>query len=404
MNLRGLRLPLLALLLGGAAAAEDPACTGASCPPAEGIVAGLRAEPPAWDDIDILGRRVRPGDKRQLRWSAGQSFSGESIEAPVIVLRGATRGPALCLTAAVHGDELNGVEIVRRLTNSIDTEQLAGTIIGVPIVNLIGFTRGSRYLPDRRDLNRFFPGNPAGSSASRIAHGFFEQVIRHCDYLVDFHTGSLKRTNLPQLRADLGKPMVHAFAGRFGATNVLHKPAAPGTLRGAATDAGIPAVTFELGAPGLVQAGHVSFGERALETLIDKLGMVRRFRLWDEGQRFFYESRWVRADHGGILNAATRLGARIRPGDLLGVVINPLTSEQHEIRARFDGTVLGMALDQFVLPGFALFNIGLGDAGPPRPDASAAPPEVLVNEAGDDDFEDDTVPDANGPRDDDELY
>ena len=164
-------------------------------------------------------------------WRAGQSFDGSPIETPVVVVRGRDAGPVLCLTAATHGDELNGVEIVRRTLASIEPDDLSGTVIGVPIVNLLGFSRGSRYLPDRRDLNRYFPGNPDGSLASRIAHGFFTDIVRHCERLVDFHTGSFKRTNLPQLRANLAVDDVRKFVQRFGATSVLHKVGANGTLR-----------------------------------------------------------------------------------------------------------------------------------------------------------------------------
>ena len=133
------------------------------------------------------------------------------METPVIVVHGERTGPRLCLTGGVHGDELNGVEVVRRLAWSIEPDELSGTIIAVPIVNLLGFSRGSRYLPDRRDLNRYFPGSRHGSSASRIAHSFFEAVIGHCDALVDFHTGSFERSNLPQVRGDLTNPAVVAF-------------------------------------------------------------------------------------------------------------------------------------------------------------------------------------------------
>jgi predicted deacylase len=317
------------------------------------------APPPEVPPLEILGKTVQPGERRRLRWAAGQSFSGQSLDTPVIVVRGVARGPALCLTAAVHGDELNGVEIVRLVMHDIDPGKLSGTVIGVPIVNLLGFTRGSRYLPDRRDLNRYFPGNPHGSSASRIAQLFFNQVVRHCDRLVDFHTGSFKRTNLPQLRADLQNPEVLEFVGHFGATAVLHAARGAGTLRYAASSAGIAAVTFELGEPSTLQHEHVEFGVKAIETLLDKLGMVKRFRLWSEPQPLYYGSRWVRADRGGILITSVQLGARVKVGDALGSIANPLSNERSEIITPHDGTVLGMALSQFVLPGFAAFHIGI---------------------------------------------
>ncbi len=312
-----------------------------------------------WEALELLGLSVAPGTRAEAHWTAGQSFAGSAIETPVVVIRGRRAGPCLCLTAAVHGDELNGVEIVRQVLEDISPEELAGTVIGVPIVNLLGFTRGSRYLPDRRDLNRHFPGHPRGSSASRIAGAFFSKVVSRCDRLVDFHTGSFKRTNLPQLRADLTNPAVREFVEHFGATTVLHKPGGSGTLRGAATAAGIPAVAFELGEPGTLQMRHVKFGVKAVETLLDKLGMVDRFRLWTETQPVYYRSRWLRAYRGGILTSDLKLGASIARGELLGFITNPLSNRRSEIRSPADGRLLGRALDQFVLPGFAIFHIGI---------------------------------------------
>src|SRR5690606_1722714 len=140
---------------------------------------------------------------KQLQWAAGESFFGQPLASPVLVVHGRKKGKTLCLTSAIHGDELNGVEVIIRTLADINPEQLSGTIIGVPIVNVLGFTRQSRYLPDRRDLNRYFPGNDYGSTATRVAYSLFSQVISYCDMLVDFHTGSLMRTNMPHIRADL---------------------------------------------------------------------------------------------------------------------------------------------------------------------------------------------------------
>jgi len=321
---------------------------------------GTLESAPKWGALEILGSEVAPGASRELPWTAGQSFDGRDLETPVVVTRGTRAGPALCLTAAVHGDELNGVEIVRRTLRDVDPEALSGTLIGVPIVNLLGFSSGSRYLPDRRDLNRHFPGHPRGSLASRIAYSLFESVIRHCDWLVDFHTASFKRTNLPQLRADLSVPEVRAFVERFGATAVLHKEGAGGTLRSAATRAGVPTVTFELGEPGTLQLDSVEFGVKAVNTLLNKLEMVVRFNLWSERQPVFYQSRWLRSLNGGILTSKARLGRLVKAGDVLGEVTNPVTHETVEIVSPFDGRLLGRALNQFVLPGFATFHIGIG--------------------------------------------
>ncbi len=320
--------------------------------------------------IELLDGRVAPGSRERLRWTTGQSFSGSVMETPVVVVHGLRRGPRLCLTAGVHGDELNGVEVVRRLAYKIEPEQLSGTVIAVPIVNLLGFSRGSRYLPDRRDLNRFFPGSASGSSASRIAYGFFSQIVVHCDALVDFHTGSFDRANLPQVRADLTIPSVLEFTRGFGATAVLHSPGAQGMLRIAASRQGIPAVTFEIGGPLQLEPEEIEHGVQAIETLMYRMGMSEQRRRWNEPQAVFYESRWIRANQGGMLFSEVKLGDRVRAKQVLGRVIDPVSNHSSQIMAPEDGRIIGMAVNQLVLPGFAAYNLGI-----------AASEEQIVTEA-----------------------
>jgi predicted deacylase len=308
--------------------------------------------------VRLLGAEVAPGTSKRLTWSGGTAMQGFVSPVPVFVLNGKGPGPVLCLTAAVHGDELNGIEVVRRVLEDLDVETLNGAVIGVPIVNIQGFYRGTRYLPDRRDLNRFFPGNATGSSATRIAHSFFTEVVKHCSALVDLHTGSLNRTNLPQVRADLNDPAAARMAKSFGATVALHSKGEIGSLRRAATAAGIPAVTFEMGEPMRVQPEHVEHGAKAVETLLYSLGMTKQRRYWGDPEPVYYSSKWVRVDHGGILFSDVALGERVSEGELLGVVTDPLTNQQHRIYAPVSGRVLGMALNQVVLPGFAAYRIG----------------------------------------------
>ena len=191
---------------------------------------------PKEDILNILGITMALGETQRLLWVAGETSYGSKLEAPVNVIRGKYPGPTLCLTAAIHGDELNGVEIVRRLVSKLSVKKLYGTVIGVPIVNLLGFTNGTRYLPDRRDLNRHFPGNPKGSSASRIAYSFFQDIVRHCDLLIDLHTGSLARTNIAQVRANLQVPEVLEFTTKFGSTAVLPSRKLRGNLRSFGVD------------------------------------------------------------------------------------------------------------------------------------------------------------------------
>lgn len=318
--------------------------------------------------FSILGSEVAPGTHKRLSWSATELFEGVPISTPVLVVNGNLAGPTLCLTAAVHGDELNGIEIVRRVMHDLEPNRLSGTVIGVPIVNLQGFRRGSRYLPDRRDLNRYFPGNPRGSAASRIADSFFNDVILNCDALIDLHTGSFERANLPQLRADLRNPNVDTLARGFGATVILHSKPTQGTLRYAATVAGIPTVTLEAGGPLQLELQEVKHGVKGIETLLNTMGMVKKIRLWGDSEPVYYRSTWVRANRGGILLSAVDLGSTVRKGDLLGTITDPMNNESTKLYSPYAGRIIGMARNQVVMPGFAAFHLGIQTATAPTND------------------------------------
>ena len=328
---------------------DDPVPLAEAVTTADGL-----AEP-----MHLLGADVSPGTARRLSWSATELFEGVPVSTPVLVVNGKLPGPTLCLTAAVHGDELNGIEMVRRVMHDIDPQKLSGAIIGVPIVNVQGFRRGSRYLPDRRDLNRYFPGNSKGSAAARIAHSLFAEVITHCDALVDIHTGSFERANLPQIRADLRDPDVVTLTLGFGSMVVLHNEPMSGTLRHAATQLGIPTVTVEAGGPSQLELGEVKHGVKGIKILLTTLGMVKKTRLWGDPEPVYYRSSWVRVDNGGILLADVSLGSTVRKGDLLGTITDPMNNARTELRSPYAGRIIGMARNQVVMPGFAAFHVGI---------------------------------------------
>ncbi len=309
--------------------------------------------------LRILDSHIFPNSSQRISWAATELFEGVPVSTPVLIVNGKFAGPTLCLTAAVHGDELNGIEMVRRVMHDLNPEKLSGAVIGVPIVNLQGFRRGSRYLPDRRDLNRFFPGNPNGSAASRIAYSFFTEIIQHCAALIDLHTGSFERANLPQLRADLRDPDVVTLTQGFGATVILHSEPAEGTLRFAATAAGIPTVTLEAGGPSELELKEVKHGVKGIETLLNTLGMVKKIRLWGEAEPVYYRSTWVRANRGGILLADVTLGTTVRQGDLLGTITDPMNNASTKLFSPHSGRIIGMARNQVVMPGFAVFHVGI---------------------------------------------
>ncbi len=308
--------------------------------------------------ITLLGTEIMPGTSTRLSWSSGMQIAGLSQSTPVLVVNGSKPGPTLCLTGAVHGDELNGIEIVRRTLYDLDPEMLAGRVIGVPIVNLQGFQQGSRYLSDRRDLNRHFPGNPTGNLADRIAYSLFNEIISHCTMLVDIHTGSLKRTNLPQLRADMNIAEVRTFVKGFDRMAVVHSSGTTGMLRTAALDAGIVAVSMESGESLRIQEKQIKAGVNSLNSLMEKQNMISRLFVWGKPEPIHYDSYWIRAEHAGILFSKKKLGDRVIKGQVLGVVTDPITNASHAIHARDTGRIIGMAVDQVVMAGFAAYHIG----------------------------------------------
>lgn len=322
--------------------------------------------------LALLDAEVLPGTARRSGWRPSNSFNSITAPTNVLVVNGVKPGPTLCLTAAIHGDELNGIEIVRQVLFDIDPKSLSGAVIGVPIVNLDGFRRASRYLTDRRDLNRFFPGNPQGSSASRLAHSFFTQIVQHCTLLIDLHTGSFRRTNLPQLRADLTYTQVTELADKMGSILVVQSKGAVGSLRRAAVEAGIPAVTLEAGAAHEFSRSAVEAGVKSVESALDGLKMLKLRRFWErKPQPIYFDSLWVRAAASGILFSNVELGQHVEKGDALGTITDPITNVKTVVAAPIDGHVIGKALNQIMFPGFAAYHLGYAAEPHPEIDLSA---------------------------------
>ena len=310
-------------------------------------------------ELVLLGSKVPRGTATRLAWSPQVSISGLSLPTPVLVINGEDPGPTLCLTSAIHGDELNGIEVVRRVMYDIKPKDLNGTLIGVPIVNLKGFQRGSRYLSDRRDLNRYFPGEKDGSLASRIAHSLFTEVIQHCEYLIDLHTGSLRRTNLPQIRANMSNTKVAEFVEGFDKIAIVHHAGNPGMLRTAANNVGIISITMELGESLRIQENQIDAGTHSVNSLLDNLNMYPRVLIWGDPRPTYFESTWIRVEKGGILFSQMGLGDKVSVGDILGTVTDPITNQSEDLQAPISGQIIGMAVNQVVVPGFAAYHIGI---------------------------------------------
>ncbi|MGF1511265.1 MAG: succinylglutamate desuccinylase/aspartoacylase family protein [Myxococcota bacterium] len=314
--------------------------------------------PPPWGPVDVLGITVSPGARASTSLPTSTSYSGRRLSVPVLVARGTQPGRTLCLTAGIHGDELNGVEVVRRVMQRVDPLDLKGMLIGLPVVNLHGFRRGERDLPDRRDLNRHFPGSPRGSAASRIGFRVFKFLEGLCDEAIDFHTGSSRRTNFPQVRADVKQPEVLRLALRLQPPIIVHSEGSRGMLRRALTSVDIPTVTYESGEALRFQLDVI---EGVVHSVVEAVRQNELLTLPprpDVPPEVFLQSSWVRVDRGGILTNRVDLGETVRKGDVLGVVQLPFSDRFYEILAPNNGVIIGCAQPQLVLPGFAAFHLG----------------------------------------------
>jgi len=312
-----------------------------------------------WGSIEVLGRTIAPGETLRMPFLLDETFVGSFLDTLVVIVRGSSPGPTLCITGGIHGDEINGVEIAHRIYAGLDARQLAGTLLVIPAVNAHGFRTGSRYLADRRDLNRFFPGSRNGSHAALIAAALFAPIRQHCEALLDLHTGSNSRTNLPQIRTDLANPRALELARSFGIGVVLDGKGPEGNLRRAALDAGIPAVLFEAGEPLRFDEEDISVGVRGVRNVMAHLEMLPSASANQPDARVIRRSSWVRVRQaGGIFLSDRKPGETVRAGDTLGTVTDPITESMEIIRAPRDGLLIGMAVPQVVLTGYALFHLG----------------------------------------------
>ncbi|MCP1676852.1 putative deacylase [Natronocella acetinitrilica] len=310
--------------------------------------------------FEIAGVRVRPGTRQTLDLPAGHLYTHTPLTIPLQVIHGRRAGPCLVVSAAVHGDEINGVEIIRRLLRHKTLDRLAGTLVAVPIVNVLGFTGRSRYLPDRRDLNRSFPGSEAGSMASRLAHLFRTQVLAHASHVIDLHTAAIHRDNLPQIRADLDHPGDEALARATGLPVLIHSPLIDGSLRRAARELGVPVVTYEAGEALRFDEAAIRAGVRGILRAMRELDMLaapRGRRQTEPTPLVADASLWVRAPQDGILRAAVALGAHVAAGQPMGWVADPFGERETAVESPVAGVVIGRTNLPLVHQGEALFHV-----------------------------------------------
>lgn len=277
----------------------------------------------------------------------------------VEVINGRLPGPCIWLSAAIHGDEINGIEIIQQVLESVDAASLRGAILAVPIVNVFGFINQERYLPDRRDLNRSFPGSGKGSLASRLAHLFMSEIVLHCSHGIDLHTGANHRTNLPQVRADLEDPGTRSWAEAFGAPVMIHARSRGGSLRETAARIGKTVLLYEGGEPLRFDREAIRRGVEGVQRAMAALGMLPAPVAGPDpaASAEVQRSSWVRARRSGILRIGTRLGEPVRERQALAVIHDVFGGRGTAVRAPFDGIVIGHTNNPLVHQGDALFHV-----------------------------------------------
>jgi predicted deacylase len=301
------------------------------------------------------------GKVSQLRVQLVGNGLGQIIHVPAIVVRGVESGPTLGLTAAIHGDELNGIGLIHRLIEGLDPEKLRGTVVAVPVVNVPGYLREQRTFTDGRDLNRIMPGKWDGIPSEVYAFRILERVTCSFDYLLDLHTASSGRANSFYVRADLHNETAAWMAYAQYPEIILHNEPKDGTLRGAMMDRGVPAITIELGNPQRLQRGVVRKGTDGLLNIMRRLGMVDH-ELHEATRKrkpvVCLSSRWMYTQSGGVLRVFPELGQRIKAGDLVARVDDIYGNTLEEVCVPESGVVIGRSLNPVNPTGSRILNLG----------------------------------------------
>lgn len=310
--------------------------------------------------MKIGGTEIPLGKRVNLDLPIASLHTHTPITMPIQVWRGRRDGPRLFVSAAIHGDELNGVEIIRRLLNHKSLLRLRGTLITIPIVNVYGVIHHSRYLPDRRDLNRNFPGHEHGSLASRLANIFMREIVENCTHGIDMHTGALHRSNLPQIRANMENGTTRSLAHAFGVPLLINSQERDGSLREAAAEHGIPMLLYEAGEALRFDEVAIRAGVKGIINVMRELNMlpaVRRTKKPPIEPVVASSTSWVRAPESGILRVLSTLGSRVKTGQLLGVISSPFGDKESEVQSPFSGIIIGRTSLPLTNEGDALFHI-----------------------------------------------
>lgn len=311
-----------------------------------------------WQTRNWFGVEIAAGESRSGTLAVGESYSGATVEIQLQIVRGLQEGPTVFVTAALHGDEINGCGAVRAFIQDENLRLVKGTLILVPVLNVPAFERHSRYLPDRRDLNRSFPGTPDGSLASRMAYRIFHDLASCCDYGIDLHTAAVRRTNYPTVRGDLSNRDVRRLAEAFGSEIVVNSKGPKNSFRREVSQAGCATITMEGGEVWKVEPGIVETAVRGIRNVLINLEMIKGDYEQPPYQVYIEQSKWIRAEHGGFLEFHIQPGDLVEKGQPLTTNTTILGEVQGTLVAPFNGVVMGMTSLPAVSPGKPICNLG----------------------------------------------
>jgi predicted deacylase len=316
-------------------------------------MAWRKKDPHVWGEVF-----VEPGQELDVEVPVSESYCGRQVSFPVHIKRGPTTGPTVFVTAAVHGDELNGTAAIRSLIGDPEIRLDCGTLILVPVVNVLGFETHSRYLPDRRDLNRCFPGTSNGSQASRLARVVFDEIVGRSDFGMDLHTAAIRRTNFPNVRGDFRNTQVRQLAEAFGCEILVDEIGPEGSFRRAATDAGCPTIILEAGEIWKMEHPIVEVTRQGVKNVLRSLSMLAGIRKRRGQFQMVQKTQWLRADHAGFVEFHCELGSYVRQGQTLATITTLLGRNPVTIVAPLDGIVLGLTTLPVTTPGEPICHLG----------------------------------------------
>lgn len=310
--------------------------------------------------FSIFDRVIPSGKRKIIEVSLPSLYSAVPMNMPIYVINGKNPGPVLLVTAAIHGDEINGVEIVRRLYKSSKIHNLSGTLLAIPVVNLYGLTNLSRYLPDRRDLNRCFPSRNSGALASKIANIFNEFILPRVNCVIDLHTGSLHRSNLPQVRASLSSKKLVSLAKSFNAPIILKSENRKGSFREAAENLDIPFLLYEAGEALRLDELSIRYGVRGILNVMSKMKMISSCPEQSSKKtvtKIAQSSSWLRSPTSGVIEVKRKLGQKINKDDIIGYIFDPFTTDRKPIVSSANGIIIGKNNLPLINAGDPIINV-----------------------------------------------